>query len=187
MPQVTCSSDIGLRRAKLLCNMPHSDRLSFIAEGLPIIFESASSLMRASQLLTDNPREAEILEGHAEEECAKLLILIDLARCLGKRVAARAGPMMHWFYDHLARLIYANAQQWRATTARELQSYIDQERKSHYLEGEYSEYIMPNWTLFQRETALYADVAAGEDGGHNGCRPREAILGGLLCLRPRIK
>ena len=183
MPQAQRSSDIGLRKGRLLCNMSHSDRLSFIADGLPIIFESANSLIRASRALIDYPREAEILEGHAEEECAKLLILIDLARCPIKRVAARTGPMMHWFYDHLARLIYANAQRWHATNACELQEYIDQERKSHYLEGEYGEFIMPNWSLFQRETALYADVAADEGGTVQWVSPERSIPG-LVPLAP---
>ncbi|MGD0193123.1 MAG: hypothetical protein ABSD74_20495 [Rhizomicrobium sp.] len=163
MPLAIKSSEIGLRKGNLLCGMSTKDRLAFIAEGLPIIFDSAASLVRASQTLIDSPREAAILEGHAEEESAKLLILIDIVRCPTRRAASRIGPMMRWFYDHLARLIYARAQYWRPSTAAELQSYIDNERRSHYLEGEFGEYIMPNWALFQRESALYADVAGDED------------------------
>src|SRR5204862_8293730 len=34
----------------------------------------------------------------------------------------------------------------------------------HYLEGEYSEDILSNWSLFWRESSLYADVAGSEDG-----------------------
>jgi hypothetical protein len=45
----------------------------------------------------------------------------------------------------------------------QLQEYIDSERQSHYLEGNYSEYIMPNSTLFCRESSLYADVIGNED------------------------
>lgn len=163
MTQATKSSDIGLRKGAMMCNMAAEARLAFIAEGLPIIFESAVSLIGASQALEGHAREAAILEGHAEEECAKLLILIDIVRCPPKLIAGRLGPMMHWFYNHLARLIYAEAQHWKPTNAEELQRYIDSDRKSHYLEGEYGEYIMPNWKLFQRETALYADVAGDED------------------------
>ncbi|SRR5258706_5323742 len=165
MPVVTRSSDIGLRKGRLICNLSHDDRLKFITEGLPTLVESARSLVEASQALTDNPREAAILASHADEECAKLLILLDIVRCPRARVASRTGPMMRWFYDHLARLIYAQAQRWRPVTAKQLRDYIDSERRSHYLEGEYGEYIMPNWTLFQRETALYVDIASDEDKG----------------------
>ena len=147
----------------LICNMPADQRLEFIAEGLPILFKSAKSLSMASRALEQFPREAEILEGHCEEECAKILILVDIIRCPKKRAAECVGPMMQWFYDHLARLIYAEAQGWKPGNARQLQEYIDRERRSHYLEGEYGEFIMPNWALFQRESSLYADVVVDED------------------------
>lgn len=163
MVQATKASEIGLGQATQICNMSAKQRFEFIAEGLPIIFESAQSLIKAAQVLKDFPREAQILEGHAEEECAKILILIDIIRCPKKLVASRIGPMMKWFYDHLARLIYAEAQTWKPVSVTQLQEYVDTQRQSHYLEGEYSEYIFPNWTLFSRESALYADVIGNED------------------------
>ena len=46
----------------------------------------------------------------------------------------------------------------------ELQEYIDQNRQSHYLEGDYCEYIVPNSTAFSREGELYADIAVYQDG-----------------------
>ena len=163
MTQATKSSDIGLKMGALLCNLPPDKRLACIAEGLPIVFDSASSLIAASQSLAEHAREAEILEGHAQEECAKILILVDVMRCPANKVASRLGPMMRWFYNHLAHLIYAEAQNWRPVTLGQLQGYIDDQRRSHYLEGEYGEYIVPNWILFRRENALYADLAADED------------------------
>ena len=163
MTETKKSSDIGLGKAALICNMPADKRLEFIAEGLPVLFESAKSLAMASRALEQFPREAEILERHCEEECAKVLILVDIIRCPRKTVAARIGPMMRWFYDHLARLIYAEAQGWKPINAQQLQEYINHDRKSHYLEGEYGEFIMENWALFQRESTLYADVFSNED------------------------
>jgi hypothetical protein len=50
MPHVTRSSDIGLKRGRLICNMPHDDRLEFIAEGLPMLLDSAKSLVEESQM-----------------------------------------------------------------------------------------------------------------------------------------
>ncbi len=144
MTEAKKSSDIGLGKAAIICNLPAEQRLEFIAEGLPILFESAKSLAEASQALEQFPREAEILERHCEEECAKSLILVDIIRCPKKKGAARVGPMMRWFYDHLARLIYAEAQSWKPVNAGQLQEYVDSHRASHYFEGEYGEYIVPN-------------------------------------------
>jgi hypothetical protein len=163
MVETSKACDIGIGKAKLICNMPPDQRLKFIAGGLPILFKSAKSLAMASQALKQFPREAEILQRHCEEECAKILILVDIIRCPKKRVADRIGPMMRWFYNHLARLIYAEAQGWKPVDAGQLQEYIDGARQSHYLEGEYGEFIVPNWALFERESSLYADVVVGED------------------------
>ncbi len=171
MTGITKSDDIGLGQAHRLCNMPADNRLKFIAEGLPLILESARSLMKASRSLKGSPREAEILERHAVEECAKILILMDVIRCPKKIISSLMGKMMKWFYDHLARLIYADAQGWKPMHIAQLQEYVDNSRKSHYLEGEYSEYIMPNWELFNREMALYVDVMCDENAEPSWCSP----------------
>jgi hypothetical protein len=70
---------------------------------------------------------------------------------------------MRSFYDHLARLLYAKACNMRPVTTEQLQQYVNYDRKTHYLEGDYGEYIMPNSELFTREAQLYADIAAYED------------------------
>jgi hypothetical protein len=158
-------ADIGMKKARLICDMRPDRRLEFIAEGLPILFASAKSLIMASQALKQFPREAEILEGHCEEECAKILILLDIIRCPKKKAGQRVKPMMRWFYCHLTRLLYAQAQRWRLVNAVELQEFIDRERKSHHLYGEDGyEDILPNWALFERESSLYADVVLAESG-----------------------
>lgn len=163
MPTTTSVKQIGFKQAAQIANMTGTARLAFIAEGLPIIFESAKSLMAASRALEAFPRERSILEGHAAEECAKILILVDLVRCPPKRSAALTGTMMRWFYSDLARIIYADAQSWKPISFDQLQEYVDNERPTHYLEGGMSEYIMPNSALYQREGALYADVMGNED------------------------
>ena len=98
------------------------------------------------------------------EEVAKILILVDIVRCPPKLRPSRIGPMMRWFYDHLARLIYIDAQNWKPENVRQLQEYADHRRKSHYLEGWVGEYIMPNWSIWLRESTLYADIVTDEDG-----------------------
>ena len=89
-------------------------------------------------------REATVLRGLASEEAAKALILMDAVRCLKHIVDRRMGKMARWFYCHLARLLYAAACQWRPSKLADLREYVDQERRTHYLEGEFSEYIAPN-------------------------------------------
>ena len=81
---------------------------------------------------------------------------------------------MSWFYDHLARLIYAESIGWKPGDVKELQSYVDSHRKSHELEGYAGEYILPNWNLYMRESRLYADIEAGEDGNLSWSDPVES-------------
>lgn len=155
--------DIGLRQGKLLCQMKHAERLDFLAEGLPIILESARGFWKASQQLGELPREADVLENHAEEEAAKILILMDMVRCPRKLGASKMGDMVKWFYDHLARLIYANATSWKPMHVTQLREYVDNTRKAHFLDGPYGEYIVPNSEISNRESTLYADIEAYED------------------------
>ena len=156
---------IGLGQARRLTQMKYDERLQFIAEGLPIIVASAAGFLAAAEALkADRPRETDVLKGFAEEEAAKALILIDIVRCPPKLVASKIGTMIGWFYDHLARLIYAKASSWRPTTVTQLQEYVNHNRATHYLDGNYSEYIFPNQELYFRESRLYADVGAHEDG-----------------------
>lgn len=163
--------NLGMRRAVLLCQMPMNRRLDLIAEGLPVILDSARGFWQASQQLAEQPREAEVLEGFAEEEAAKILILMDIVRCPPKLVQGRIGMMVRHFYDHLARIIYAEAQRWKPMHVAQLREYVDSERQAHYLEGDMGEYILPNWSVARRESILYADIEAYEDGVPHWNRP----------------
>ena len=122
--------------------MPHSERLELISDGLPIILESAQGFWIASEQLEACPREADVLETFAEEESAKILILMDIVRCPQGLIASKIGILVARFYDHLARLLYAEAQSWKPTDVSQLRNYIDEQRKAHYLEGLAGEYIL---------------------------------------------
>lgn len=159
------SPDIGTRQAHRLYDMKFDARLKFIAEGLPLILDSALGFYRASHDLEKHPREAEVLMGFALEEAAKILILMDLVRCPKKLVSSRLGKLMGWFYDHLARLIYAEVYDWRPTDIADLSKGIHPHREAHTLEGSMGEYIIPNSTLYRRESSLYADIEAYDDTG----------------------
>jgi hypothetical protein len=171
--------NIGLRQARRLCQMPQEERLAFIAEGLPMILASAQGFWRASLNLRDAPREAEVLKGFAQEEAAKILILLDVVRCPPHLLGSKLGVILGWFYDHLARLIYVDAVSWKPTHTAQLREYVQPHRKAHYLEGQVGEYIVPNWNVYHRESKLYADIEAYEDG-----KPRWSIPNGYTHIFP---
>jgi AbiV family abortive infection protein len=163
---------IGLRQAG------ERERLAFIAEGLPLILRSAQRAWEAAkQLRTSNGRESAILEGVATEEAAKILILVDAARCPAKLVPSKMNRFVDRFYDHLARLIYAEAVSWKPTNLAELREYVDRARRGHYLEGHAGEYIMPNSTIYRRESRLYVDVEAYQDEALTWTEPRDPYVG----------
>jgi hypothetical protein len=53
-----------------------------------------------------------VLQGYAEEEAAKILILMDAVRCPPKLLQEKLIRIIGWFHNHLARLIYADAVAW---------------------------------------------------------------------------
>lgn len=161
----------GNRQAGILCNLPTVRRLDLIAEGLPVILASAESFLSAAANLKLAPREARVLEGFAEEEAAKILILIDLVRCPPKLVASLSGKIVRTFYDHLGRLIYGDAQSWRPVNVAQLREYVDNARQAHYLDGYAGEYIVPNWSRYSREAAMYADIEVLENGSAHWSEP----------------
>lgn len=170
--------EIGLHQAMRLCQLNHRQRLEFLAEGLPIILQSAQGFWQSSQQLRESHgREAQVLEGFAKEEAAKILILMDAVRCPRKLIASKLNRIVGWFYDHLARLIYAEAVSWRPMHLAELREYVDQQRRGHFLEGHAGEYILPNWTIYQRESRLYVDIEVYQDGELNWNAPRHSYTG----------
>jgi len=150
---------VGLKRARMIGKMPYQDRIDFIAEGLPLILKRAQALYADAQSLSESSASKAILINGAKEEAAKILILMDIIRSPKKRVARDSGKLMNWFYNHLARLIYADAIRWKPRDIPELKYYIREDRKTHYVDGEFGEYIYPNMALYQREAQMYVDVA----------------------------
>lgn len=95
-----------------------------------------------------------------------------LVRCPKPEVGKRIGRIVKkTLYDHLSRMIYAKAQSWLPANVAQLQEYIDHERQGHYLEGGMSEYIVPNWSLYQRESTMYADIEVHEEAFRSGMIP----------------
>lgn len=166
--------NIGLGQARRLCQMAHDERITLLAEGLPIILSSAQNLWRGSRKLgKEMPRESGVLQAFAEEEAAKALIFMDAVRCPSCLIGSKMGNIVGWFYDHLARLIYVKAASWRPANVAQLREYVDSVRKAHFLEGYVGESILPNWSLYERESQLYADIEAGESGALRWSDPND--------------
>ncbi len=71
MVEAKKSDDIGMKRGRILSNLPQPKQLDVIAEGLPILMNSVDDLLAASKALGEHHRAATILEGHAMEEVAR--------------------------------------------------------------------------------------------------------------------
>jgi hypothetical protein len=106
-----------------------------------------------------------------------------VVRCPSKLIAERIGRIIANFYDHLARRLYSELQRWQAlhVTVTRLQEYLDSERKAHYVEDVVG--IVPNSTITRRESQLYADIQADEDGALSWNEP-QSYKSGLPRSKP---
>lgn len=162
-PGPSKTTQIGQKQLSTLSNLPMSERLDHIAAGLPVLLSSAETLFAAREAVGATGRIGQILRGHAREEAAKIIILLDYVRC-PPGLSDCAQRQLGAIYDHGSRLIYAQACSWKPIDVDMLRSYVDDRRMSHYVEGEYGEYILPNWELYVREARLYADLTRNDSG-----------------------
>ena len=114
-----------------------------------------------------------MLETCASEEAAKALILMDAIRCPKELIASRIGDLCTWWYSHLARLIYTEVVNCKASNIIQLRSAVDGLRKKYYYEHTESSpddmsepYILPNILLDNRERLLYTDVERAVEGDY---------------------
>lgn len=158
------SKYVGMRRGAAIANLTIGEQLDLIAEGMPILFNSAEELINSVGSLDKYDRTSSIIKGIALEELAKILILVDLVRCPEKIRSSNVGKMMSWYYSHLARIIYVDVQTSTFQDVAELRQYLENRRQSHYLEGYSGELIAPNFDIFMRENNIYADLFLDSDG-----------------------
>ena len=131
-----------------------------ISEGITHIVENAVSLDDTARRLcqAQEYRTAEILRGFAEEEAAKVLILIDAVRCPSDR--PEKAETLKCFYNHLVKRIYAMMCSWRGgrVNFEEVRQTIGLECRSLYLDGPNDiDWIFPNSIKAEREQAMYVD------------------------------
>lgn len=154
------------RGLKQLAQLTAARRLEVIADGLALIVENARSLRDDAAYLYDGGRvrAAEIMVGLADEEAAKVLILLDLVR-VGVSDREMVKQQTTRFYEHLARCIYAEMAHMAPASFSEIEKLVNLERRSHYLDGPNDvDWIFRNQLISEREQRLYVDCVVDEDG-----------------------
>ena len=176
-----------VRAIKDLCQLADSEFFETTAVGLRLIVENVSRLWQGAAALgkTRQSHPARALAMVAEEEAAKVLILIDAVRC-PKQPPERLSRQLGYFHDHLAKGIYARACGTRPATFAQLREYVNMERASFYLDGPNDDdWIFRNNVLDTRERMLYVDYLLG-DGGHEWSDPSKQHIDNLVPQPPAV-
>ena len=107
-----------------------------LSEGMPLIVDNATNLDDTARRLyrDEEYRASEVMRGFAEEEAAKVLILIDYVRC--PRSWEQRAQVLKRFYGHVAKRIHAMACDFpRIASFKELSSLVEGECRPWYLDG----------------------------------------------------
>ena len=130
------------------------------------------------------PRGVEVLRLAAQEEAAKVLILLDAIRCPRATRPTEFGRQLQYFNDHLAKGIYAQYCGFRPATLGEIRQWGELERKEFYLDGPNGvDWIFYNDILRRREETIYVDYVEN-DGQHRWHDPLGFEDIGLLLVMP---
>lgn len=172
------------RAIKDLSQLSDSDLFLQVAKGLDHIVQNAQEFYTDSELLATQLRgpSSRVLRTIAEEEAAKYLILIDAIRCPPQ--SNDFSRQLGRFYSHLSRGIYAYVAICQSSTFGELRSWVNEERKSLFLDGpEGYDYIYRNRILDLRESRMYVDYEMHEDNEYIWSAPRHHDEGVALSLQ----
>jgi AbiV family abortive infection protein len=157
-----------------IMEVPAEKRARILAEGLGLLIEHVRELDADGEVLraAGKTRGAVILDQVRGEEAAKSLILVDAMR-LGWRNDAEARAHLRHFSNHVARGIYCEATNMSPATFGELRGYVEDMRRSHYLDGPNdADWSFRNEIEVGREEAFYVDYVKYDDG-HKWVSPRD--------------
>jgi AbiV family abortive infection protein len=169
-----------------LAQLSESALFTQIEHGTTLCVANAKRIHADCLSLVDQkrPRGAEILRLAAQEEAAKVLILLDAIRCPRATLPAEFARQLQYFNDHLAKGIYAQYCGLRPATLGEIREWVDLERKEFYLDGPNGvDWIFYNDILRRREETIYVDYVEN-DGQHRWHDPQRFEDVGLLLLMP---
>lgn len=154
------------RALRSIVQLPAPDRDVVLAEGMSYLVRTVSVLSADADTLAKQRRHqsASVLRGFADEEAAKVLILLDVVRA-GWRNHELVKAGFAAFYDHLARGLYVEAYDMVPADVAELRRYLDLARAQFYLDGPLDvDWVFSNWVTTRREEALYVDYIQDENG-----------------------
>lgn len=163
------------RRLRTIAQLPEDQRFAVLAEGMQLLAENVVTLEADATTLAASRRNrsAAVLRGFADEEAAKVLILLDLARAGWNEQAAVAACFSR-FYDHLARGLYVRAYDGSPADLAEVRRYVDRLRQKYYLDGPMDvDWIFRNEVLTDREEQLYVDYIEDEHGSRHWTGPAD--------------
>ena len=143
--------------------------LPAISEGVGHLVTNIERLHDAAIRLAeaDDHTSAAILGSIANEEAAKVLILLDAVRCPLSRAEERRRTLS-WWSSHLWKGLYAKVCD-RGLDHRDfgdLQAFIERESAYFYLDGPTgADWIFPNSIPAEREGRMYVDLVRGVTQG----------------------
>lgn len=140
-----------------------------MAEGLSALAEHVSQLHSDAELLYEagRVRGGAVVDSFAVEQAAAFLILLDLARVGWKVPQELMLGQIKRFYSHRQRGMYVEAYEGRPADLAEIEKFLHHFRRSHFLDGPNDvDWIFRNEIDAQRESALYVDFIASEDGDY---------------------
>ena len=147
------------------------DLFETLSEGMPLIVDNATSLDEtARRLCRDGEfRASEVMRGFAEEEAAKVLILIDYVRCPSE--SGRKAQVLSRFYGHVAKRIHAMASEYpRIASFGELSELVERECRPWYLDGPNDiDWIFRNSISAKRDRDLYVDYVQDVTDAAGAC------------------
>lgn len=141
----------------MIRQVPESRRFAVLADGLVMLAESVATLDQDAATLATSRRDrsAAVLRCFSDEEAAKVLILLDMARA-GWANAAPIRTLLAAFYAHLARLLYVQVYGLAPADLAEVRTYVGLWRQEYYLDGPMDlDWIFGNELITRREERLY--------------------------------
>jgi AbiV family abortive infection protein len=155
------------RQLDKILHLPERQRFAVMAEGMEQLAGSVATLEADAAALAESRRHqsAAVLRCFADEEAAKVLILLDVARAGWKDRKRVEDLLRRRFYQHLARGLYVRAYAGNPADLAEIRRYVDTLRTEYYLDGPMDvDWIFSNEVLAGREERLYVDYVRDEDG-----------------------
>ncbi len=156
------------RAIKDLCQLSDVELFAEIAVGIGHVMDTVNELDAAARKLYEigHNHPGRVLGELAAEEAAKVLILVDVVRCPCNRHKERSRTL-GYFYDHLAKGIYARASEGRWEDFAEVERFVSYHRSKYYLEGPTGvDWILPNHITQRREDNLYVGYIRDDQGEH---------------------